>query len=286
MPSQAQYRHEDVARAPSGWRTRTISHPSGHEIRVAFPPGARRKGGRLISILHPLKENPKYCNGFSGVRTQLLANPIMIPPAFIDAITSGAGFAAGSSLYEKVAGKKKRGNPGSLVDATRLARDFRGLPPKDVIEAQEAHMKEGAYTVLGEALDLWLNPVEGDPNGWPTPDISFEEDDVLLASEPDGSQFYFVKGDQAVSDDELEGLGLPLDTDLVPLGLVYGINYATAKSFDGGTRSEYAHRFGEETGEVPALYYDRKKKKMYLVGGAYSIAPVRGDLNASPGIVN
>src|SRR5690348_18291587 len=45
---------EHIQEAPSGWKVRTLTWPSGHEIRLAFPPGPRKRGsGRLVSILHP-----------------------------------------------------------------------------------------------------------------------------------------------------------------------------------------------------------------------------------------
>ncbi len=52
------FKHEDVAAVPRGYRVRTIKRGE-HEIRVAFPPGRRRPGaGRVVSILHPVGENP------------------------------------------------------------------------------------------------------------------------------------------------------------------------------------------------------------------------------------
>lgn len=234
----------------------------------------------------------KYMVGFSATKNPM---PLALTP-ILDAVTSGVGFAAGAGIYQGLANRKKknsRRNPGaSYEEAATLAQEFHGRPPKEVIEAQESHMEEGHYAVLGEAVDLWLECVDGDPNSWPKPTITFDDGDeaVLLAADPRSdrkrSQFYFVGGDQSLDERYLEDCGIPVDTNLVPLGMVYGICYIDAKSFDGGEPSQYAHRFGEETGEVPALYYDRKKQKMYLIGGAYGIAPVRDDLNASPGIVN
>ncbi|MGA8224015.1 MAG: hypothetical protein WB780_20365 [Candidatus Acidiferrales bacterium] len=58
MAKRATFRHEDVEAVPRGWRVRTIAHGE-HRVRVAFPAGRRQKGGgKLISILHPNKENP------------------------------------------------------------------------------------------------------------------------------------------------------------------------------------------------------------------------------------
>jgi hypothetical protein len=64
MESSGKFRIEHVGKAPAGWKVRTMTHPSGHEVRLAFPPGRRKKGsGRLIEIMHPHGENPEACNG-------------------------------------------------------------------------------------------------------------------------------------------------------------------------------------------------------------------------------
>jgi len=286
------FHHEHVAVPPRGWRVRTIAHPSGHEVRVAFPHGARKGAvGKLVEILHPRREK-NGCNGFSATRNALKKNPIVLSPEFVSAITQGLGFGAGSYAITKVAdsatkkhNRKKRHNPGSLEEAQQLRKEFSGMAPTEVIDAQEAHMKKGAYTVIGDLLTIWLCPVEGDPNSWPAkPAISF--DDTLLAVDPADGQLYIVDGDQSLDEAYLEERGIPLDTNLVALGLAHGIAYKTAKSFDGGVNREYGHRFGEESGIIPTLYYNRRLAKMYLVGGNYSIAPVRDDLHASPGIVD
>lgn len=55
MTGKRKFRHEDVATVPKGYQVRTVTHPSGHKVRLAFPPGPRRAGsGQLVSILHPL----------------------------------------------------------------------------------------------------------------------------------------------------------------------------------------------------------------------------------------
>jgi len=60
MASKSKFRHEDVSAVPRGWKVRTVRHPSGHQVRIAFPAGPRRTGsGRLVSLLHPETEtNP------------------------------------------------------------------------------------------------------------------------------------------------------------------------------------------------------------------------------------
>lgn len=61
MTTAAEYRIEHVAQTPSGYHVRTMAPGprSDHLIRVAFPPGRRRRGsGQLVEILHPPGENP------------------------------------------------------------------------------------------------------------------------------------------------------------------------------------------------------------------------------------
>lgn len=58
MATRSKFRHEDVSAVPRGWKVRTVKHPSGHLVRIAFPPGPRRTGaGRLVSLLHPDSES-------------------------------------------------------------------------------------------------------------------------------------------------------------------------------------------------------------------------------------
>jgi hypothetical protein len=54
----SRFRHEDREAVPKGWKVRTVK-AGKHRVRVAFPPGRKVKGsGRLVSVLHPIGENP------------------------------------------------------------------------------------------------------------------------------------------------------------------------------------------------------------------------------------
>lgn len=65
-----EFYHEEIQAVPAGYQVRTITHPSGHEVRLAFPPGRRKRGsGRLIEILHPHgAKNPCSKNPWWGQR--------------------------------------------------------------------------------------------------------------------------------------------------------------------------------------------------------------------------
>ena len=60
MATRSQFRHEDIAAVPRGFKVRTVKQADGTEVRVAFPPGRRKKGsGKVISILKR-KKNARY----------------------------------------------------------------------------------------------------------------------------------------------------------------------------------------------------------------------------------
>ena len=72
MASKRKFRVEHVEVTPAGWRVRTVKHPSGHSVRLAFPPGRRKtRSGRLVEILHPRAENPGRC----AAGEKMKANP-------------------------------------------------------------------------------------------------------------------------------------------------------------------------------------------------------------------
>lgn len=59
--SRATYRHEELQKVPRGYRVRSVKRGS-HVVRIAFPPGRRKKGsGKVIEILHPKAENNPSC---------------------------------------------------------------------------------------------------------------------------------------------------------------------------------------------------------------------------------
>lgn len=65
------YKHEEVAKTPRGYHVRSVQRGT-HVVRVAFPPGPRRKGaGKVVEILHPKSEMNPSCI----VSNQVRSNP-------------------------------------------------------------------------------------------------------------------------------------------------------------------------------------------------------------------
>lgn len=55
MAARSHFRTQHVMQAPSGWSVRS-KRAGEHVVRIAFPPGRRRKGsGKVIEVLHPKK---------------------------------------------------------------------------------------------------------------------------------------------------------------------------------------------------------------------------------------
>ena len=100
-----------------GEKVRTVTR-KGHRVRIAFPKGHRVKGsGRLIEVLHPLKDNP--CR---------LPNPAEL------VIMSA--------------------NPSNLEGASRMYEEFHGEPGKHVDEIHEPTPRPVTLSELGELLEL------------------------------------------------------------------------------------------------------------------------------------
>ncbi len=133
-------------------------------------------------------------------------------------------------------------------------------------------------------------------------------DHTLLTSNENGTQLYFVGGQQDIDLDSLKIDGEAAKKDLVTIGQCWGICYKTTKKWSEKeieSDIEYVHIFGKKetkpkrggdlwedavpppdaafyTDELPTLTYDRLNEKQALVGGSYKIdRPLFG---VSPGI--
>jgi hypothetical protein len=250
MSAQANpnYRVEHVATVPRGWRVRTRMM-STHMLRIAFPPGSRRKGtGKVIEILHPVNENP------CAMSTKL------------------ARQSATRQRAARIRGARLSKNPDSTDQAAQLYEKFHGRSPKEIMELQESDAQRKTYTAIGNLVELRIDAADG------LVSIGFNgSDDVKVASAPGGRQLYLLGGNQNI-DSQLGRFGSDTTKDFVLLGTARQITYRARKSMNDFQSIDYYHDLGEETGEPPVAFYDRMKRRIFLAGGRYRVE--------APGIIN
>jgi len=163
--------------------------------------------------------------------------------------------------------KKKRRRNSEATEAaaaTALTEEFHGRPVRSTREVAERYETPTQLADLGRLVMLlvWLD--EDHPA-----ELRFGGN-VRVACTGDGGSLYFVGGDQRL---DLAKLGRDgyLPKDSVRIGEVETIVYFTSKEFHDFDPVEYQHEFGEEGGELPVLAYDSRNKKLYLVGGSYTV---------------
>jgi hypothetical protein len=278
-----EFRIEHVQAKPEGWRARTILTHTGHEIRLGFPPGRRRKGaGRLLQILHPKSENPS-CEVTPQRAAEIAVKELGIQANPSELIILGANPSADGTQTDKSAD---------------LYRDFHGKEPSEMVEIQRSDKMRKDYTgladldalVLADGFDLeeyetFRADMQRENGNFarvrkPTNTglIYFERRDaVKVASNPDGTQLYLLGGNQDLSSCLLE-LGLDPTKDLIDLGFCICIRYITEKAQNRYTTAMYWHILGEETKKPPRMFYDKLKREIFFTGGEYTVK--------APGIIN
>jgi hypothetical protein len=168
-------------------------------------------------------------------------------------------------------------NPGSN-GAAKLAREFHGRDNLETTEYIERSVIEDDLAELGSLVQLDV----AHPNGRDIIEMSFDWTDrgkeIKLTSNPQGSQIYFVGGDQSLPLSKMSGVR-GKDKSSVVIGPLERITYFADKHHLSGPKEQkngiqYYHDFGEDTGEVPTLIYDRINRRLSVSGGEYDIKDV------------
>jgi hypothetical protein len=163
--------------------------------------------------------------------------------------------------------------------AELLAQDFHGRTANDVLDVEEREIYDDHGAVLGYLEELGILTEDGDsliPIRFPyDPDDAREN--VLVVSNPQGTNLEFIGGDQDIDWRSVEGASAH-GQYLVGVGPVLTIAYFTDKHHLSGPKSQargtvYEHEFGEDDGELPQLVFDRRNRKLLLVGGSYTVKP-------------
>ncbi len=166
--------------------------------------------------------------------------------------------------------RKGRRNPDSKLEgASHLYEEFHGEQGKHVDTYHEPEPRPASLSELGDLIELQVKR----PTGWKWAVLDFTGCGVKLASNAQGTQLYFVSGDQKVSRGELSHVGADNSKELIDLGEATLIAYRARKAHVDGIASNYEHKFGEETGVRPRLMYDRRgpAPRLFLTGGEYRI---------------
>lgn len=160
---------------------------------------------------------------------------------------------------------RRRNSDDSLEAAERMFERFHGKKPGHVTQYEESFKYPSNFAELGELRELRIYLDEANP------DFSFKQfGKCQCVCTPDGSNIYFLGGDQSV---DLEALDIASDKDVIELGYCNFIEYFTVKGFHDFEPTRYQHPFGEENGIEPMLAYDRLNKTLFLLGGDYRVKP-------------
>jgi hypothetical protein len=136
----------------------------------------------------------------------------------------------------------------------------------------EPHMQSGDYTDLGEFLDIKVKPA----NGGPVQVISFEGNDIRLVSDAGGRQLYLAGNGQDLDHASLSVFSDGTEDRLL-LGKARTIAYQAVKWHpevpDGarGKDKPYEHRFGEDVGTEPDVWYSRSMKRLIIGRASYRV---------------
>lgn len=159
----------------------------------------------------------------------------------------------------------RRNSAGELSAAARLSEKFHGRPAKRATEFTASHRQRTVQAELGKLIELSVKTPKGD-----RATLGFEGCEVFVTAAPDGGQIYFEQGDQAI---DLKRLGLSdqLPKDRVLVGTALSIVYEARKGFDDFELIDYRHKFGEDGGQAPQLYFDTLNARLELAGGTYQV---------------
>jgi hypothetical protein len=240
------FRVEHYSSLRGGEKVRTVTR-EGHRVRIAFPPGRRTKGsGRVLEVLHPLQENPCRLPNPAEL-VVMMANPSEI--------------------------SESRSERHGLQGASEMCEDFRGEPCRDVDTYVEPEPRPASLAQLGTLVELQIKR----PGGWKWGELDFTGKDVNVAAIPQGTQIYFIGGDQKITRGQLTHLGVDNSKELIDLGEAMLIAYRATKMHVNGIASDYEHKFGERTDRRPRLMYDKRgpQPRIFLVGGEY-VANIEG----------
>jgi hypothetical protein len=176
--------------------------------------------------------------------------------------------------------KNRLPNPAALDSpaaerARELREGFSGERSENYTVRDEPHVPAGDYTDCGEFIAVGVKPTStGEATS--VQEISFPGRDLELISDPQGKQLYIVGAGQDLSENDLR-MFTDSKSERVDLGECRAISYGMAKfgsevpASARGEDARWDHKFGEEGGTCPTIFYDRKMRRLILSRATYRI---------------
>jgi hypothetical protein len=160
---------------------------------------------------------------------------------------------------------RRRNQETSIEEASQMFEQFHGKRPGRIVEYDQPYNYPDNFAELGKLKELRFDLDQRNKN---FPLTNFGA--CQTVSTPDGSNIYFIGGDQRI---DFEALNIASDKDFVELGPATYIMYHTVKGFHDFDPTDYYHSFGEDDGILPVLVYDRLNHTLFLIGGNYRVRP-------------
>jgi hypothetical protein len=173
---------------------------------------------------------------------------------------------ASAAFEAKHLGRRNPETSPDVHEGADLYRQFHDRDPKQLVEVQEADEVRGTYVALGKLAELVFRAPSG-----ARIKLDFTDDETKLASSPQGTQLYLIGGDQALNGG-LEKFGSDTSKDFVDLGEAESVTYLARKKANSFHEAYWKHKLGEDGGTRPWGFYDQIRKRIYLVGGSYTVS--------------
>jgi hypothetical protein len=159
---------------------------------------------------------------------------------------------------------RRRRNQEDMSGAEAMFETFHQKAPGQILTYEGFMQARSEFAELGQlrALRFYLDSAN------PSLPLTRFGSDCLVVATADGSNIYFVGGDQSV---DLAALGIASDKDIVELGPCNYIEYLTVKGFHDFEPIRYHHEFGEEDKILPTLAYDQLNQTLFLESGNYRV---------------
>lgn len=165
------------------------------------------------------------------------------------------------------------GEPAGI--AAEIYQGFHADEADKTVRQPEPHMPSGDYAQLGTLFELQIKPMPAAADSTVKTFIPTGRA-VRVVVDNSRHRIYFAGGDQSLTESDLQTFGASTE-NICELGECRNIVYLARKyhtQVDEAARGkvvEWNHKFGEDGGERPRVFYNRRMKRLLLQGGSYEV---------------